>query len=69
MDRCSHDGCEKDAYLPYDECYRHRIMSVGLSVRGTANVTNFHQTANDWKRENLGTDSDRELAARGIERA
>jgi hypothetical protein len=69
VDQCSQDGCEKEAHYPHDECYRHRIMSVGLTTKGPANTTNFHQTANDWKLENLGTTSDRDLAARGIERA
>jgi hypothetical protein len=69
VDECSHAGCEKPADYPYIECYRHRIMSVGFSLKGSADTTNFHQTANDWKLENLGTSSDRELAAKGIERA
>jgi hypothetical protein len=43
-------------------------MSVGFSLKAPATRGNFHQTANDWKQENLGTSSDRELAAKGIER-
>ena len=66
---CSHEGCRRDAYYPHDECYRHRIMSVGFSLRAPAVQGDFHRTASEWKQENFGTDSDRDLAARGIERA
>jgi hypothetical protein len=66
---CSHEGCRRDAYYPHDECYRHRIMSVGFSLKAPAVQGDFHRTASDWKQENFGTDSDRDLAARGIERA
>jgi hypothetical protein len=69
VDQCSHEGCEKDAHYPHDECYRHRIMSVGIGLKAPAVNGDWHKTADDWRRENLGTDSERDLAARGIERA
>lgn len=66
---CAVPGCPKLAYYPHDECYRHRIMSVGIGLKAPATQGNWHQTANDWKQENFGTTSDRDLADRGIERA
>jgi len=67
-DVCNHAGCTKPAHMPYEECYRHRLLSVGFSLKSPATVGNFHRTTNDYKLEHFGTTSDKELAARGIER-
>jgi len=66
---CSVADCTKDAYYPHDECYRHRIMSVGFGLKAPAVAGDFHRTARDYREENFGTNDERELAARGIERA
>jgi len=66
---CSVADCAKDAYYPHDECYRHRIMSVGFGLKAPAVAGDFHRTARDYREENFGTNDERELAARGIERA
>ena len=66
---CSVADCDKDADYPHDECYRHRIMSVGFSLKAPAVQGDFHKTADDWRRENMGTTDERELGRQGIERA
>ncbi len=66
---CSVPDCNKDAYHPHDECYRHRIMSVGFGLKAPAVQGDWHRTASDWRRENLGTSDERELGRQGIERA
>ena len=68
VDECSHPDCSKPAHFPHEECYRHRLLSVGFSLKSPATVGNFHRTTNDYKLEHFGTTSDKELAARGIER-
>ena len=68
-DVCDHAGCTKPAHLPYGECYRHRVMSVGFSLRAPAVEGQFHQTARDYREEHFGTGDERELAERGIVRA
>lgn len=65
---CEHEGCGKFVEPGRTECFRHRVATVGFSLRGPAVQGDFHTTVNDWKLENLGTTSDRELAERGIER-
>lgn len=67
---CSEPGCEK----PEDReglCFRHRIAGTTFGFRGSAREgrKGWNQTASEWKTENFGTSNDRELAARGIERA
>lgn len=54
-----------------DECYRCRVMGVSFGFRGSVRHGrgDWNRTAREWKLEYLGTDNDRELAARGIERA
>jgi len=66
---CRHDGCAKPADYPHDECYRHRVMSVGFSLKSPATQGNFHRTARDYREEQFGTNDERELAERGIVRA
>ena len=66
---CNHPDCTKPAHMPYEECYRHRLLSVGFSLKAPATQGNFHRTARDWREENFGTNDERELARRGIERA
>lgn len=61
--------CGNVAETGRDECFRHRVASVGFALRGPANRGVFHQTKNDWMMENFGTTSEKELAERGIERA
>lgn len=65
---CKHDGCEQFSEVDRDECYRHRIASVGFAMHGPAQQHNFHQTANDFRLKHFGTASEKELAERGIER-
>jgi hypothetical protein len=63
---CTVDGCEKAADSPHDECYRHRIMSVGITLRGGAIVGNngFHRTKSEWLQENMGVSYEKELVGR-----
>ncbi len=67
---CSEPGCEK----PEDRqglCFRHRIAGTTFGFRGSAREgrKGWNTTASEWKAENFGTSDDKELAARGIERA
>lgn len=66
---CRHDGCGNVAETGKDECFRHRVASVGFALRSPAVAGDFHRTASEWKKEHLGSSDDRELAKRGIERA
>ena len=66
---CKHEGCDNLREVDRDECFKHRVSTVGLSLKAPAVQGNFHQTVDDFKREHFGTTSDTELAARGIERA
>ena len=54
-----------------DTCFHCRVSGVGFGFRGSAKPgrQGWNTTANEWKMENFGTTSDKELAARGIERA
>ena len=61
--------CGKFVEADRDECFRCRVATVGFAMAGPAQRHNFHQTKNEWMQENLGTTNERELAARGIERA
>ena len=68
---CRHPNCGNFAESGKDECFKHRVASVGFTLKGSAmnGSSNWNRTASEWKREHLGTDDDRELAKRGIERA
>ena len=66
---CRHDGCRNSAEDGKDECFRHRVASVGFGLRAPAVQGDFHRTPREWKEEHFGTSDDRELAKRGIERA
>jgi hypothetical protein len=68
---CQTPDCGNVAETGKEECFRCRISSVGFGFRGSAIVgrRGFHKTANEWRQENFGTTSEKELAARGIERA
>jgi len=63
---CVHPGCAKPSHAPYDECYRHRLLSVGFSLKAPATQGQFHRTARDYREEHYGTNDERELAKRGI---
>ena len=63
---CIHEGCGKDADYPHDECYRHRVLSVGFALKGPATQGDFHRTARDYREEQFGTNDERELEKRGI---
>lgn len=67
---CSQQGCAKEAEQDSDICFRHRVLSVGVSWMGGARPgrTSWNQTRSDFMIENLGTTDDRELGKRGIER-
>lgn len=68
---CSHPGCEKAAHKD-GECYRHRIASVGINLRGGAIVGNngWNTTKRDWLESNMGVSTEKELSGRkDIERA
>jgi hypothetical protein len=68
---CRHDDCGNVAETGSDECYRHRLLSVGFSWRGGGGTYRkaFHERTNaEWMRENLGSADDRDLAKKGIER-
>lgn len=65
---CKHGNCTNFSEEGKDECYRHRLLSVGFTLRAPAIAGDFHRTAREWKEEHLGTSDDRELAKRGIER-
>lgn len=67
---CSVEGCPKDVDRQ-GLCFRHRIAGTTFGFRGSAREgrKGWNQTASEWKTENFGTSNDRELAARGIERA
>ena len=54
-----------------DVCFRCHVQGIRFTFKGSAQVgrKGWNKTANDFKLENFGTTSDKELAARGIERA
>lgn len=60
---CKHDDCEKPAEADRDECFRHRVLSVGFSWKGGAVVgkNGWNMTKGDFLREHMGTDSEKEL--------
>lgn len=69
---CSVDGCHK----PVDRdgvCFRHRVASVGITLRGGAIVGNrgWNITKGDYMREHYGVTHDKELLRerKDIERA
>ena len=67
---CDVGGCEK----PEDRegfCFLHRISGTTFGFRGSAREgrKGWNETAKDWKISNFGTSNEKELAARGIERA
>jgi len=61
--KCRHPGCFNDAYLPHDECYRHRVLTVGITLRGGAvrGKSGWNMTKNDWLREHMDADSEKDL--------
>lgn len=63
---CTAKGCRRDAEEGKDECFRHRILGVGFSLRGAATAGDFHRTARDYREEQFGTNDERELEKRGI---
>lgn len=70
--RCIQDGCEKEAEDGRPDCFRHRVLGVGFKLQGGAvrGRAGFHTTKNDWLREHLNVDSEKQLLGReGIDRA
>ena len=67
---CSEPGCEKDIDRQ-GLCFRHRIAGTTFGFRGSAQEgrAGWNRTAGEWRQENFGTSNEKELAARGIERA
>lgn len=71
MNECIHDGCTNRAHTD-GECYRHRIMSVGVTLRGGAIVgrNGWNTSKRDWLESNMGVSSEKQLSGRkDIERA
>jgi hypothetical protein len=69
---CKHEGCEKTVEYGKTECFRHRISGVGFSFRGGAVIGRggWNMTKNDWLREHMGADSEKQLVKRkDVERA
>lgn len=71
MSECSHHGCTNQAEDNTDECFRHRVLSVGVTWRGGARLgkSSWNVSKNDFMAENFGTTNDRDLGKRGVERA
>ena len=67
---CPSCGTEHDA-IHRQECFRCHVRGVSFGFKGSVmpGRQGWNRTASEWKREHLGTDDDRELAKRGIERA
>lgn len=68
---CQEGNCLNDAEEGSDICFRHRVMTVGVKWHGGARLgrKSWNQSKTDFMMENFGTTSEKELAARGIERA
>ncbi len=64
---CPTCGSEHDA-THRQECFACHVKGIGFGFRGgvRAGRKNWNETANEWKLENFGTSSDKELAAKGI---
>jgi hypothetical protein len=71
MSECVHEDCTNTVEYGKDECYRHRLLSVGVTWRGGARLgkSSWNVSRGDWMRENLGTTDDRVVGRQGIERA
>jgi hypothetical protein len=71
MADCRHLHCDNPAERSKDECYRHRLLSVGITWRGGARLgkSSWNVSRNDFMLENLGSTDDRDAGKRGIERA
>lgn len=67
---CSNCGSEHDRD-GRDLCFRCHVQGIRFSFHGSAQQgrKGWNRTANEWRMENFGTTSEKELAARGIERA
>lgn len=66
---CTAKGCRRDAEEGKDECFRHRILGVGFSLRAPAVQGDWHRSTTDWKLESFGETSDKKLEERGIVKA
>ncbi len=53
------------------ECVRCHVRGIRFAFKGSAmpGRKGWNRTANEWRLENFGTSDEKELAARGIERA
>ena len=71
MSECVHQDCTNTPEKNSDECFRHRVLSVGVTWRGGARLgkSSWNVTKNDFMLENLGTTDDRVVGKQGIERA
>ena len=65
------EQCGSEHSRDADLCFRCHVKGIRFGFKGSAmpGRKGWNRTANDWKLENFGTTSDKELAARGIERA
>lgn len=71
MSECGHEACTNAAEDDKDECFRHRVLSVGYNWKGGARLgkTSWNVSRRDYMSEHLGTTDDRELGKQGVERA
>lgn len=62
---CENCGSEHDRE-GRDLCFRCHVRSVSLNLRGGAIVGNkgWNTTKSEWLRENMGADSEKQLAKR-----
>ena len=68
---CEHEGCGKPAEDGSDECFRHRVLGVGVTFKGGVmpGRSGWNRDKSEYMREHYGTTSEKELASRGIVRA
>ena len=73
MTECGTHGCSNPPEEDSDICFRHRVMGVGVHLKGPALTSGgsdaWNKSKNEHMLENFGTTDDRELGKRGIERA
>ncbi len=71
MSECEHETCTNAIEEGKSECYRHRLLSVGVTWKGGARLgrSSWNVTKNDFMLEHLGSTDDRIAGKKGIERA
>ena len=70
MTTCANCGSEHDRE-GRDLCFRCHVQGIRFAFQssGGNGRKGWNRTANEWKLENFGTTSDKELAKRGIVRS